>query len=525
MPKRHIYLLFIIIFVSLLCYFHSDRYTHSLDYLMRMLETRALDPVYKRDLFDGALSGMLNTLDDNSSYFLPKLYKEIDESLRQEISGGIGAVFQVNEETGKAVISFTLPNTPAREAGLMPGDEIILVGDMKVEGLSQNKIREHLIGEVGTPVALEIFRPSTSQTLQFSVIRSRIRLETVEGLKRSKTGTWEFFLPPFSEEDIKTVLVRGKEKAEVSQEAVISGEGRDLSEKFLAQRKIAYVRVTSFGEHTAEELKNTLLMLQKRGMEGLILDLRDNYGGLLDAANNVCDLFLEKGEIIVTTRGRNQQILKEVRASGRKVFDSRIPMAVLINGNSASASEIVAACLQDHSREGKLNVVCVGVRSFGKGTVQELIALGPLPDDHRVVRENMEGTEEFSTQSWEGWHRLWKASPRAAIRITVASYWRPSGKNIHRFRRGEEIAGEDEDWGVLPDDGMEVDFPRTARGKVLSSFSKKYEEFFSKCYYGTLTPEELKNIYKIDPQLKKAVWWEYENISPRKEPSSDEKIL
>lgn len=481
--------------VSAVCYFRSDRYMNSLNYLMVMLRTRALEPVYERDLFDGALNGMLETLDDNSSYFLPKSYKEFDEALRQEI-GGIGAIFRIDETTQKPTISFTLPDTPARKAGLLPEDQILAVAGHPAEGLSVDRIRELLDGEVGTAVAVDIFRPAssaTSQTLHLSIQRSRIRVETVEGFSRTPDGSWEYFLPAFfpaPAEDASGEMTAEKEAVGVP----------------APQTKIAYVKLTSFGEHTATELKNTLLGLKKRGMAGLVLDLRDNTGGLLDAANKVCDLFLDQG-VIVSTRGRDGVELKTFMASPSRILDKKTPIVVLINHLSASASEIVAACIQDHAREGELNAVCVGTRTFGKGTVQELIALGPLPNDHPITGGSGDASEGNVSGIWDLWQQLWKKTPRAAVRITVASYWRPSGKNIHRFTRGNKKADESEDWGVLPDPGMEVEFPRTARGSVQPAFQKTVDTFSRKRFHGILTPTELEKAYDVDPQLKKGVEW------------------
>ena len=187
-------------------------------------------------------------------------------------------------------------------------------------------------------------------------------------------------------------------------------------------RTIGYVRITSFGQRTAEELEKALRGLLAGGMQGLILDLRDNHGGLLVPAVDVCDLFIASGEI-VTTRGRDQQVRQDYQARGQRTLPN-FPMAVLVNGYSASASELVAACLQDHHR-----AVIVGERSYGKGTVQEIVELPP------------------------GF---------GALKVTVADYWRPSGKNINRPQKPEEAgngaakAEANGDWGVKPDQGYEV---------------------------------------------------------------------
>ena len=201
-----------------------------------------------------------------------------------------------------------------------------------------------------------------------------VQVETVRGDTRNADGSWNFFLP--------------------------------------GHERIGYVRITGFAEKTSADLRKALDWLTAHHMRGLVLDLRDNPGGLLDTAKEVCDMLISSG-VIVSTRGRDKQVLSVVKASGKGPFTD-FPLAVVINQNSASASEIVAACLQDHHR-----ATIVGQRSYGKGTVQELIDLGDR---------------------------------RGELKLTVASYWRPSEKNIHR-RHG---ATDDDVWGVLPDEGCKV---------------------------------------------------------------------
>ncbi len=176
-------------------------------------------------------------------------------------------------------------------------------------------------------------------------------------------------------------------------------------------KKIGYIRITRFSQNTADELKKALAQISDEGAKGLILDLRDDPGGLLSAAVDVSDIFLNNGEI-VSTKGRN---------TAPKKYDARrdspyedLPMVVLVNQNSASASEIVSAALQDHGR-----ATIVGQRSYGKGSVQNII---DLEDGYSVLK------------------------------LTVASYYRPSGENIHRFRNAKPT----DKWGVTPDKGMEV---------------------------------------------------------------------
>jgi carboxyl-terminal processing protease len=177
--------------------------------------------------------------------------------------------------------------------------------------------------------------------------------------------------------------------------------------------RIAYIRITTFANKTPAELGLVLARLKAEGVEGVVLDLRENAGGALDTAVAVCDMFLAADLPIVETRGRDRQVLDRFVATGNGRYQD-LPLAVIVNGNTASASEIVAACLQDHAR-----AIVVGERSFGKGTVQQLIPV---------------------------------ESGRSLLKLTTASYWRPSGENIHRLPDTEP----DDPWGVRPDAGYEV---------------------------------------------------------------------
>ena len=180
-------------------------------------------------------------------------------------------------------------------------------------------------------------------------------------------------------------------------------------------KKIGYIRITNFIQNTTEHVKDALDELKKDGMKGLILDLRDDPGGLLSAAVEISDLFVEDGKI-VSTRGRNTA--EKTYEAHKDGTYTGFPMVVLVNHNSASASEILAACLQDHDR-----AVVVGERSFGKGSVQNIL---DLEDGNSVLK------------------------------LTVATYWRPSGKNIHRFKNAKDT----DEWGVSPSPGLEVKLSR-----------------------------------------------------------------
>jgi carboxyl-terminal processing protease len=221
---------------------------------------------------------------------------------------------------------------------------------------------------------------------------------------------------------------------------------------------IAYVRIAKFGDKTSAELKTALEALPTNDLRGLVLDLRNNPGGLLQAAVEVCDLFVSEGRI-VSIRGRGgapDDADAEVFHAEEPGTYSGFPMVVLINGYSASASEIVAGCLQDHRR-----AVIVGERSWGKGSVQNVVPL---------------------------------ESNRTALKLTIATYWRPSGKNIHRLSTAEE----QDDWGVRPDPGCEVKLEGEA---LLKMREHRRDRDVFRTHGGAVPALNLN----LDPQLKKAV--------------------
>jgi carboxyl-terminal processing protease len=279
----------------------------------------------------------------------------------------------VDEETGRLKVIAPMVGTPAYEAGVLAGDLIMEVEGKTTEGMSLDQAVEVLQGRPGTAVALKVLHPGTKDPVDLKMARAIIDVPTVLADHRKPDDKPDYI---FNKDD-----------------------------------KVGYIRITNFNQRTPEELTKVLDELKAEGMLGLILDLRDNPGGLLSAAVAVSDLFIEEGDI-VTTKGRNVED-KSYKATKSGTY-AGFPMAVLVNGNSASASEIVSACLQDHKR-----AVVIGSRSFGKGSVQNIMEL----EDGESV-----------------------------LKLTVATYWRPSGKNIHRF----EDAKETDEWGVSPDPNFEV---------------------------------------------------------------------
>jgi carboxyl-terminal processing protease len=334
------------------------------------IERNYVQDISRRELIEAAIQGMLTKLDPYSTY----IGREEVEEFRGEIEsqfGGIG--IQIGVDNGRLTILSPLVGSPAYRAGLHSGDAITHIAGQATAGQNVDDIKSQLRGEPGTEVTLTVERPGAAEPLVVTLTREIIRVETVLGDTRHADDTWDFMLDD--------------------------------------ERHIGYVRVTTFGRDTTRDLENALQSLSGQELRGLILDLRFDPGGLLTSAIEVCDLFLREGTI-VSTEGRNSPA-RTWEAHEPGTFEG-FPMVVLVNRYSASAAEIVAACLQDHGR-----AIVVGERTWGKGSVQNVIDLE------------------------EG---------RSALKLTTAAYRRPSGKNIHRFPG----APESDEWGVTPDDGYLV---------------------------------------------------------------------
>jgi len=270
------------------------------------------------------------------------------------------------------VVVNPLFDTPASRAGVRAGDVILAIDGKDTATMSYRDAVQLIRGLPGEPVRLTLLHVGEEKPVDLVIQRAIIPIESVLGDARRADGDWSFQLQ--------------------------------------SDPRIMYVRVINFGENTVDELKQAL---RGKSMRALILDLRDNAGGLLDAAVGTCEMFLDGGTI-VTIRGRDGEVRRTYEADGEPLLPKDVPLVVLVNHFSASASEIVAACLQDHGR-----AKIAGQRTWGKGTVQNVIPL---------------------------------EAGRAALKLTTASYWRPSGKNIHRLKDAPEEA----EWGVRPDPGLEV---------------------------------------------------------------------
>jgi carboxyl-terminal processing protease len=292
-------------------------------------------------LVESAINGMLAGLDPHSSYMDPKSFRDMQVQTRGEF-GGLG--IEVTMEDGLVKVVAPIDETPAAKAGVMANDIITHLDDEAVQGLTLNQAVDKMRGPVNTKIKLTIMRKGADKPIEVSIVRDIIRVKSVR---------WH-------------------------------PEGGD----------IGYIRITQFNEQTTDGLKQAINDLNSQlgadKIKGYLVDLRNNPGGLLDQAISVSDTFLEKGEI-VSTRGRNPEETQRFNARPGDMTKGK-PLIVLINGGSASASEIVAGALQDHKR-----ATLIGTRSFGKGSVQTIIPLG---------------------------------AGNGALRLTTARYYTPSGRSI-----------------------------------------------------------------------------------------------
>ncbi|MFN0066998.1 MAG: S41 family peptidase [Limisphaerales bacterium] len=298
-----------------------------------------------RELIRSAVKGMLGTLDPHSEFLEPQNYEDLKTDTEGEF-GGLGITVSPREG-GPAVVA-VIDETPAAKAGIAVGDIITAVAGEPVEQTPLADIVQRLRGRPGTTVKLTLRRPATGE-------------ETEHELTRAIIPVW-------------TVLDRDGRRA-----FPLLGDG------------IGYLRIVQFGEKTGEEVGEALKKLKAAGMRALVLDLRDNPGGLLEAAVEVAGEFLPPGQLVVSTEGRHASQQAEYRAAGRGRFQ-KVPLAVLVNGSTASAAEIVAGSFKDVGRARLF-----GEQTFGKGSVQSIL---PLPD----------GT---------------------ALRLTTAKYYTPAHEVIH----------------------------------------------------------------------------------------------
>jgi carboxyl-terminal processing protease len=316
------------------------------------------------ELVKSAINGMLASLDPHSSYMPPKEYRDMQVNTRGEF-GGLG--IEVTMEDGLVKVVVPMEDTPAARAGVQAGDLITQLDGDPVLGMTLAEAVEKMRGRVNTPIKLTIQRVGSDDPIEIEVVREIIQIRAV---------------------------------------------------KYEEDQDVGYVRITQFNEQTFDNLKDAIDKIETDipddKLKGFVIDLRNNPGGLLDQAIAVSDTFLDRGEI-VSTRGRNADESQRYNARAGDMIKGK-PLIILVNGGSASASEIVAGALQDHRR-----ATVVGTRSFGKGSVQTIIPLGS----------------------------------NGALRLTTARYYTPSGRSIQAT-------------GIEPDIQIDQDVPEELKGQTTS---------------------------------------------------------
>ncbi len=302
-----------------------------------------------RELTYAALRGMLSSLDPHSQFMEPEPFKEMQDDTRSRYDG-LGLV--VSTQTGVLAVVTPIDGGPAAKSGILSGDVIVKINGQPTEKLQVNEAVGMLKGKLNEKITLTVLRPGTREVKDHVLTRTEIKVESVKDVRLVSTEP--------------------------------DGGGF----------KIATIRITQFNEPTAEDLARKLDELQKQGMNALVLDLRNNPGGLLNSAVDVCGLFVQPGTMICYTDGRAPSANKIYRTATGSSAKPRLdfPIAILINNGSASGAEIVAGALKDLNR-----AIVVGERSFGKGSVQSVIS---LPDN-------------------------------SALRLTTAKYYTPSKQVIH----------------------------------------------------------------------------------------------
>ncbi len=383
--------------------------------VLSALKKSYVEPVDTKELVYGAVKGMLNTLDAHSAFMSPEVYKEMQVDTRGEF-GGLG--LQIGIRDKKLVVVAPIADTPAAKVGIKPGDVVLKVDDfVMTEETTLMDAVQKMRGRKGTAVTLTIYRESEPEELVFTLIRDVIRIKSVKSR--------------------------------------------------LLEPGIGYIQLTQFQEHTARDLSTAIAKLMGADIHSLVLDLRNNPGGLLNSAKEVSEQFLENGQLIVSIKSRDGKEDEYIASRSSRL--GRIPIIVLVNEGSASASEIVAGALQDWKR-----AVVVGTETFGKGSVQTIL---PLSDG-------------------------------SAIRLTTAKYYTPSGRSIQN-------TGIDPDIIVRPELPKEVKESPIVREKDLArhlsneTISEESDPADPEQTEGDDSDEPLPQAQNMSPeedaQLKKAV--------------------
>lgn len=367
---------------------------------LAIIQSDYVDEISAKDMIYGALKGMLSALDPHSQFMDPDTYNELKVDTEGKF-GGLG--IEITIKDGLLTVITAIEDTPAWNAGIKANDRIVKINEEITRDMSLIQAVKKMRGRPGEPVTLTILRESEKKVLEFKIIRDIIKIKDIKDVK-------------------------------------------------ILEDKIGYIKLVEFSENTDKDLDTALESLNQQGMNALILDLRNNPGGLLDSAVKVSERFIEPGKMIVYTKSRKaNQNLEFISRLVKPVV--KLPMVVLINEGSASGSEIVAGCLQDYKR-----AIIIGTKSFGKGSVQTVM---PMSDG-------------------------------SALRLTTSKYFTPLGRQIH---------GE----GVHPD--IAVEDGKTQIQTVEKPETEKIKEVFEKIEPPEVNEEKKDKPaeYKADNQLSRSV--------------------
>ena len=375
MPVRNLFAIALAVIISVMCYSTAsrNRYANLFAEAVETIESEALQQIPTRKLFNYAMDGMTSKLDGHSLYITDEMYKIFNEELQQEF-GGVGMYVDNDPTDGQLTVLAPIPGTPAFDSGIRAGDRIVEIDGQLTKNMDRSEAIELIRGPRGEMVTVVVERKG--ENISHDLTRDFIHEPSVHGDYRNVDGSWVYRLKDYP--------------------------------------NIGYIRLVQFGSKSAEEMRHAIGEISS-DVDALIFDLRNNSGGILDGAIDICDLFLGPDQPIVSTRGRENVLLSQFSSRTQPVFPADKPVVVLINRESASASEIVAACLQDHRR-----AVLIGENSWGKGTVQHVIPI---------------------------------ECGKSALKLTTQSYWRPSGSNIDRYDPEAQESGK---WGVHPNNGMDI---------------------------------------------------------------------
>ncbi|MBD3314357.1 MAG: PDZ domain-containing protein, partial [Chitinivibrionales bacterium] len=326
-----------------------------LDNVATKIHQKYVEDIESEELIDDAISGMLETLDPHSSYFKRKQYEELRIHTEGKF-GGLGIQISIREKV--LTVMTPISGTPASRSGIQSGDQIIKIDGESTKGITIDEAVNELRGEPGTEVTITVRRKGEAQPHDYTITREIIT--------------------------IKSVPYYG-----------------------FVKDKIGYVKLVAFSQDAGDEVERAIKALVKQGAKGLVFDLRFNPGGLLPQAKEVADKFLDRRSLIVSTRGRIRDQNKEFLASSQPVVPDDMPVVVLVNAASASASEIVAGAIQDWDRG-----IVMGDTTFGKGSVQSIL---PIDKDHH-------------------------------LKLTTAFYYTPSGRCINKPEN--DRSSDDNDEGI-----------------------------------------------------------------------------